>query len=76
MNEKEFRKLIDSIGFNDNTVSNYCKYKKYRIDLYNTYYHFYNGSEWIDNIRYNDLTTIKEHFKKEFRSIKLKTLLR
>ena len=84
MNVEEFKKFIESIGFKYN--GHYYVYKEYhgvdhldyqiyRIDLYEYFYYFYNGSEWFDNIYLNDLRPIQEHLKKELRSIKLKGLL-
>ena len=67
----EFRKIIESIGFKFNDNYNYYEYKKFRIYLYNNYYNFYNGSEWIRNIDYNDLTPLKQIT----RSYKLKKIL-
>ena len=44
------------------------------VDSYVYHYDFLNGSKWI-KYDLNDLSPIKEHFKKELRSIKLKELL-
>ena len=74
MNQEEFKKLIESIGFKYN-YSHY-RYKEFGIDLYNNYYSFYDGSGWIFDIIYNDLTPINNYLKMELRSIKLKALLR
>ena len=78
MNQEEFRKYIESIGFEYN-YGFYYDYKEFRIDLFNLtggHYDFWNGSEWIHNIPYNDLKPFEKYFKKELRSIKLKSLLR
>ena len=76
MNREEFKKLIESIGFEYNRLYYFHNYDEYRIDLYDYHYYFDNGSGWIDYEHYlNDLTPIQEHFKKELRSIKLKGLL-
>ncbi len=73
MSDEEFRTLIESIGFKYNGL---YEYKEFRISYNTKYYNFYNGSKWISYISINDLTPIKEHFKQELRSIKLKSLLR
>ena len=72
MSRDDIEKLIISIGFKYNV---YYEYKEYCIVLYKDQYSFYNGSEWIRNIYLNDLSPIKEHFKNELRSIKLKKIL-
>ena len=72
MNRNEFIKLIKSIGFKpyDNYVS--YTYKEFALSLWNYYYDFWNGSNWVDYIPYNDLTLVL----KLSRSIKLKELLK
>ena len=75
MSREEFKNYIKSIGFEYNDAIVY-DYKKYRIDLYQYIYDFYNGSEWVYDIDLNDLTLLEKYFKKELRSIKLKQLLR
>ena len=73
MKKKEFRILIESIGFYGTNKFNYY-YKGFEIYLYNNYY-FYKDSEWI-YYYYNDLTPLENYFKKDMRSYKLKQLLR
>ena len=72
MNNKEFKKYIESIGFK--YFGCYYDYKEYRIDLYEYCYYFYNGSDW-DMKNIDDLTPFNKYFKQELRSIKLKELL-
>ena len=45
------------------------------VDSYVYHYDFLNGSKWI-KYDLNDLSPIKEHFKKELRSNKLKQILK
>ena len=71
MNQKEFKKLIESIGFKLNDRFSY-EYKEFRIYLYDNFYNFWNCSEIIYDIPLNDLTEIL----KLSRSIKFKELLR
>ena len=73
MSKYEFKIYIETIGFKIIGIG-YYEYKEYSITFYDVYYNFYNGSGWI-NYNYNDLTPIKENFKKELRSYKLKALL-
>ena len=78
MTREEFIKFIESIGFkyiefigikyNDVIVYGY---KEYIISLYSKDYDIYNGSEWIFNIKFNDLTPLD----KIIRSYKLKNIL-
>ena len=75
MNRIDFEILLERIGFKD-TDSGYCVYKEYRIILFNYDYDFYDGYKWNEEIPYNDLTHINKYFKKYFRSIKLKKILR
>ena len=70
MSRGEFKKYIKCIGFDD-----FYRYKKYRINLYIDHYHFYNGSEWSEDISFNDLTPFENNMIKELRTIKLKELL-
>ena len=70
----EFIIFIKSIGFKYNGHVYYV-YKEYRIELYDCYYVFYNGSEWFQFIKLDDLILFKV-FNQELRSIKLKQLLR
>ena len=72
MNQKEFKKLIGSIGFIEVYYDIY-EYKEFRIDLYYDYYFYFNGSEWFRYVSYNDLVP---DLLKLSRSIKLKQLLR
>ena len=74
MKKEEFKLLIESIGFYSTDGFNYY-YKEFEIYLYNSYYNFYDCSEW-DDYNYNNLKPIEECFKRELRSIKLKALLR
>ncbi len=78
MCEEDFVKLIVSIGFNYRSIynKNEYKYNKFRIDVWDDGYDFYNGSEWFMYVSYNELDIIYNSFKKEFRSIKLKQLLK
>ena len=71
MNKEEFIKYIESIGFIDNNDELYV-YKGFGINLYYSYYNFFNGSEWEFDIPYNDLKPLL----KIIRSIKLKQLLK
>jgi len=71
MNQEEFRKYIESIGFYSTDGFNYY-YKEFGIDLYYDYYFYFNGSELFRYVSYNDLTQVL----KSTRSIKLKHLLR
>ncbi len=73
MNEIEFKNYIESIGFSH--VNMYSFYKGFKIEFYNDYYHFWNGSKWLF-YDYSDLTPINKYFKQELRSIKLGKLLR
>ena len=75
MNQEEFKKYIESIGFVKNVRIYYYKEFKIQIYLFDDEYDFYNGSYWIDDIPYNDLELIEKNFKKELRSFKLKQLL-
>ena len=75
MNKKAFIKYIESIGFVNIRYNRYG-YKEYRIDLDYDCYDFYNGSEWIIDISFNDLILLEKEFKQELRRIKLKELLR
>ena len=72
MSLEEFKKIIESIGFE--YAHRIQEYKKYIIKLYNNCYYFYNGSEWF-RIDLNDLTPFNKYFKRELRSIKLKKIL-
>ena len=73
MSKEEFVKFIESIGFNHNGHNgHYYLYKEYSIYLFLKHYGFHNGSEWVYNIKLNDLTPLKQII----RSIKLKQLLR
>ena len=74
----ELINYIESIGFkNDHFIKIHrYEYKNYIIYLYEDCYSFYNGSEWIRDIDFNDLTPIEVHFKKELRSIKLKQIFK
>ena len=71
MKQEEFIKLIESIGFKSTNNFNYY-YKEYSIYLYGDHYNFYNSSEGLYYIPYNDLKPIL----KLTRSVKLKALLR
>ena len=76
MNREEFKKIIESIGFETNDRNYVYIYKKIRIDLFFIdHYDFFNGSEWTLCIPFNDLTQLEKYFKKELRSFKLKGLL-
>ena len=57
MTRKEFINYIESIGFKYNGW--YFVYNKYKIDLYNVEYSFYNGSEWFGYV-YNDLRPLNQ----------------
>ena len=77
VDKQKFSKIILSIGFKetkDFETDNVFKYGKYIIALWNSYFKLYNGSEWI-HYRYdsNDIYTL---FNKEFRSLKLKNILK
>ena len=74
MSLEEFKKIIETIGFEYDTIGYYYEYKEYCIVLYKDQYSFYNGSKWIYNI--TDLIPFEKEFKREIRSIKLKQLLR
>ena len=69
MSVEEFKRFILSIGFEYMYDVRY-EYKEFKIDLYEDYYHFYNGSEWY-SYELNDLTLFKV-FNQELRSFKLK----
>ena len=70
---EEFIIFIESIGFK--SIGRYY-YKEFVIYLYDIYhYDFFNGSEWIFNIKLNDLRLIENYFKKELRTFKLKKIL-
>ncbi len=72
--KEEFIKLIESIGFKYDY--GYYNYKICRIDLYDEYYHF--NTMDLDTyyyIPYTDIKVLKDYFKKEIRSIKLKNIL-
>ena len=71
MNVEEFKKFIQSIGFEE-MIGSYYRYKEFVIVLYNNEYSFYNASGWIGIYELNDLTPLK----KITRDIKLKQLLR
>ena len=75
MNEIEFRNYIESIGFKFDNYYSFFKYNEFVIIFKGGFYIFFNGSKW-SNHYYGDLTPIENHFKKYFRSIKLKELLR
>ena len=68
--KEEFKLYIESIGFKYN-VHRYYVYKNNQIDLYSSYYDFWNGSEWIFIVKLNDLTPLKQIE----RSYKLKKIL-
>ena len=70
MNRLEFKKYIESFGFKHHYNYIYS-YKSYRIGLYNNFYDFFNGSEWIYSRYLNDLTPLN----KITRSYKLKKIL-
>ena len=77
MSEEEFKKFIESIGFEYdgyNYIYNGCE-NCYEIDLYNNCYDFYNGYKWLGLHAYNNLTPFENYFKKKLRSIKLKKIL-
>ena len=67
---EEFKKFILSIGFKDDN-NHFYRYKEFIIYLYSDFYDFCNGSEWIRNIDYNDLTPLR----KFDRGYKLKKIL-
>ena len=70
MKREEFKNYIESIGFK--SVGNYYyDYKEFKIDLYSSYYEFWNGSEWIGRYKCDDLTPLKQIE----RSYKLKKIL-
>ena len=69
MNREEFKKLIESIGFEYKGF--YYIYKEYRIDLYRNIYGFHNGSKWRI-YDYND----SKQLKKLTRNVKLKQILK
>ena len=69
MSVEEFKRFILSIGFEYMYDVRY-EYKEFKIDLYEDYYHFYNGSEWY-SYELNDLTPLKI----VSRSYKLKKIL-
>ena len=71
MSTEEFKQFIESIGFKFNSHNIFYEYKEYRICLYNKYYNFYNGSEWIFIVKLNQL----RHLKQIERSYKLKKIL-
>ena len=81
MSREEFKMFIETIGFeyavSFNNIERHdiyndrYNYKEYRIELYNNYYEFYNGSEWVYDIDLNDLTPLKQIE----RSYKLKKIL-
>ena len=67
---EEFENYIESLGFKEDQWGVYT-YEKCVIDLYSSYYDFFNGLENYFYININDL----EPLKKIERSIKLKKLL-
>ena len=72
MNQEEFRKYIESIGFKLKPDYEYTYlYKEFKIYLNINFYNFNNGSE-LNAYSYNDLSPLL----KLTRSIKLKSLLR
>ena len=88
MNKEEFRKFhrvdflnfqkyLESIGFKRFGLYVYT-YNEYTINIYAKYcrYDFYNGSKWVVCIEFYDLTPLKNEFKKELRSLKLKQILK
>ena len=70
MTKDEFKKYIESIGFISNTRNGY-RYKNFVIVLWTDIYYLNNGSKWIYDIPYTDLSPIS----KSIRSIKLKSIL-
>ncbi len=75
--KEEFIKLIESIGFK--YKYGYYNYKEFEIYLYNDSYVLHNGFGFNQEriiSSYCDLRPIEKYFKKEFRSFKLKLLLR
>ena len=60
-----------SMKLSNQGLSSRDEYKEYRICLYNKYYNFYNGSEWIFIVKLNQL----RHLKQIERSYKLKKIL-
>ena len=76
MNNEEFKKFIESIGFKYNYDSYLYDYKEFKIDLWYKKYDFYDGYKWIEYIPYNDLRPIEMYFKRELRSIKIKKILK
>ena len=69
-----FKKYIKSIGFELKSDYNFIyEYKQYIIYLFpfDEIYDFFNGSEWINDTKLNDLT----QFRKIERSSKIKKLL-
>ena len=80
MSREEFIKYIETIGFeyavSFNNIERHdfyndgYNYKKYRIELYNNYYDFYNGSGWC-YYGFNNISPLKQIE----RSYKLKKIL-
>ncbi len=75
MKRESFVILIKSVGFEYNSTSGYFEYKDFKIDLY---YDFYKYCDNLGCILYNinNLKPIENQFKNEFRSIKLKKILK
>ena len=71
--KKDFILLIENIGMEKRSMRRYI-YEKFIIDLYSSYYYFFNDVNW-DEYDYNDLEPIKKNFNKELRSYKLKQIL-
>ena len=73
MDELEFIKFIESIGFKLRiNFPNIYVFEKYKIQVKPTKYFFHNGSEWSGLIYLNNLTPLKR-FE---RSIKFKKILK
>ena len=75
MSRDEFITLIESIGFKHNKIYDYYEYKEFSIELFNDYFDFWDDIVCIRFISFNNLEHIKNCFKKELRTIKLKQLL-
>ncbi len=73
MNIKEFIKLIETVGFEQDSNERFV-YKKFVIYLYLEGYNLFTNGSFKD-YEYSNLEPIYNNFKNELRSIKLKKLL-
>ncbi len=75
MRKAEFIKLIESIGFKEVYGMYVYTYNGYKLYVQATVYTLAGNSLYITK-SFNNLEVIHNYFKKEFRTIKLKNILK